>query len=826
MSSQLERQGSRIAKRRRITRACDECRKKKVKCDNRHPCIHCTVYSYECTYNQPARRTGGNKNSEGGENVCRGNRGVKMGNDGGDGMAVTGKGSVSKVKSLQAKVVKFESLLQEMFPGLVDEVSVDTFDVARFGKVLRKYLRKGVDVTQLVDEYKLALPVQQGKATVSEQEREALNLDESLSPSENFVQYHRIKRNNLILPPKLVAIEFVNQLWGTSCLFFRFCHRPTFLKKLDELYDMDSETYGVRQLLFLPLCYAVLAVAALVLSSTLAKNKDVNPNCKFKEYLQDEGHRYFLAAKNLIDIANTQSLEAIQTLCLLFMFAQCSARPSAGYMYLSLAMKSALREGLHRNLTPEASMSFSPIEIEMRKRVFYTIYRMDVMLNTMLGLPRSISKEDFDQELPLTISDSCITEEGILRNKGSDILGSTGVTNQHTKLVMIMDEIANTLYSPRLDNVVSHSVISDLELKLRAWLDQLPPELVPGLKDAPDRYIAANRQLHFSFLYVQIMLYCPFIHYLSPITPQSNTLSIQRAHNCVSVARTVVSLSQEMLQKNIISGSSWFCIYAIFFGVSCLINYIHGASPKDKESIEEYKQIMNEIEIGKTILLQLKRTSSAATRIHNILLTLFKTFNLRTKSNINNTITEFVSTIPKTKTKLESDNADTLDRGDDINGSHKPQHVPKTEPNLPIWQQAYDYVPATTQELPHTNPNNVSTSTTVSVDGESMIATVSTSGTSLTNYSSEFGTSLPPLDAGIPEHVANQAPLSDPSYNYPHRETFNNGFYPSELFDQLDDQFFGKYIPPYKYQTSVFASFPSEEPTIEKPSDDSQNRML
>lgn len=36
----------RARKRKRVTRACDECRKKKVKCDGQMPCIHCTVYSY------------------------------------------------------------------------------------------------------------------------------------------------------------------------------------------------------------------------------------------------------------------------------------------------------------------------------------------------------------------------------------------------------------------------------------------------------------------------------------------------------------------------------------------------------------------------------------------------------------------------------------------------------------------------------------------------------------------------------------------------------------------------------------------------------------
>jgi hypothetical protein len=37
-----------------VTRACDECRRKKIKCDGKQPCTHCTVYSYgmSCVYTE------------------------------------------------------------------------------------------------------------------------------------------------------------------------------------------------------------------------------------------------------------------------------------------------------------------------------------------------------------------------------------------------------------------------------------------------------------------------------------------------------------------------------------------------------------------------------------------------------------------------------------------------------------------------------------------------------------------------------------------------------------------------------------------------------
>lgn len=42
-------------KRRRVTRACDECRRKKIKCDGKQPCTHCSAYNYGMFYDPLAR---------------------------------------------------------------------------------------------------------------------------------------------------------------------------------------------------------------------------------------------------------------------------------------------------------------------------------------------------------------------------------------------------------------------------------------------------------------------------------------------------------------------------------------------------------------------------------------------------------------------------------------------------------------------------------------------------------------------------------------------------------------------------------------------------
>merc|ERR1719262_604511 len=45
------------AKRRRIARACDMCRKKKIKCDGKMPaCTHCINYKTECVFTQVEKK--------------------------------------------------------------------------------------------------------------------------------------------------------------------------------------------------------------------------------------------------------------------------------------------------------------------------------------------------------------------------------------------------------------------------------------------------------------------------------------------------------------------------------------------------------------------------------------------------------------------------------------------------------------------------------------------------------------------------------------------------------------------------------------------------
>lgn len=594
--------GSGDSKRRRVVRACDRCRKLKIKCSGDLPCIHCTVYSYDCTYDEPSKSK--KKPQPNLRNAAH--------------------------DDSQVKIKAFEDVIRKLLPDLDPQQPIDPIKLKN--SLNQQPAPPDVSIPDLVDNH----------GSVG-------------TPPTNLGGGATGMEIKIILPPLNIALNLISNAWEHACVLFRFYHRPSFIKDLNELYSTDPTHYSNKQQRFLPLVYSVLACGALFSKSdenTKLNNSSndgigrggtlIDANIPPVQSLlsdqiadegddghlyDDEGYKYFIAARRLIDITDTRDTYGIQTIVMLIIFLQCSARLSTCYAYIGIALRAALREGLHRKL----NYPFNPIDLEIRKRLFWTIYKMDIYVNTMLGLPRTITREDFDQDLPIELDDENITFEGL--NFGNQCrVSSSQIANCHTKLIEILKNVVSKLYPVRpkdkgLGSVLTLSYILDLENQLQDWLNSLPIELKPGIEPSPE-YLRANRVLHLSYLHVRIVLYRPFIHYIGK--SGGNEWMNDKAMNCINVARVVVKLSDDMIKRGILSGAYWFSVYTIFFSIACLIYYVH-FSPNSNSV--EYLAIKKDAERGKKILDTLKDSSMAARRTYNILNALFEQLNRKTASN-------------------------------------------------------------------------------------------------------------------------------------------------------------------------------------------------
>ena len=87
---------------------------------------------------------------------------------------------------------------------------------------------------------------------------------------------------------------------------------------------------------------------------------DINDQKLYSSVLQDEGYKYFGAARKLIDVTSERVLSYMQKIILLFIFLQCLAGLPPFYSYIGVAMGSALNDGLHRVTDPNKT-TLNPI---------------------------------------------------------------------------------------------------------------------------------------------------------------------------------------------------------------------------------------------------------------------------------------------------------------------------------------------------------------------------------------------------------------------------------------------------------------------------------
>lgn len=192
-------------------------------------------------------------------------------------------------------------------------------------------------------------------------------------------------------------------------------------------------------------------------------------------------------------MADIRDLTSIQAVTFMVMFLQNSARLTQCYSYIGVGLRACIRLGMHRSLP---SARFTPLEAEMRKRVFWTLRKLDIYTGAILGLPPSFNEDDIDQDFPLEVEDDDISDAGINTQKVGTVTMMKAF-NVNTRLVIILSKIIRTIYPIRPNNgnpnksyAIPFSKIKDIEQDLEDWKAALPPEFDPSNKDPKlQRYV-------------------------------------------------------------------------------------------------------------------------------------------------------------------------------------------------------------------------------------------------------------------------------------------------------------------------------------------------
>lgn len=192
-----------------------------------------------------------------------------------------------------------------------------------------------------------------------------------------------------------------------------------------------------------------------------------------------------------MEITDCRDLTSLQTILFMIMFLQSSAKLSTCYSHIGIALTSAIRMGLHRSVP----VTFNPVERETRRRIFWVIRKMDTYVGALLGLPKLLSDDDIDQDMPLEVDDEYITTEKVVPMPILQVSVMTAF-NAHSGLVQILAKTSKYIYpnknrahghgKSRHSYMVSHAKIREIEQDLKEWMENLPMALRPGGEARPE----------------------------------------------------------------------------------------------------------------------------------------------------------------------------------------------------------------------------------------------------------------------------------------------------------------------------------------------------
>jgi hypothetical protein len=122
--------------------------------------------------------------------------------------------------------------------------------------------------------------------------------------------------------------------------------------------------------------------------------------------------QFFAAAeRRLAQEVGPARLESVQARLSQCLYLMGSSRINQAWYIFGTTCQLILALGLHRKgYTHSSVIASERVEIECRKRIFWSAYTLDRYLSVILGRPRTFRDEDIDQTMPERVNDTDLTD--------------------------------------------------------------------------------------------------------------------------------------------------------------------------------------------------------------------------------------------------------------------------------------------------------------------------------------------------------------------------------------------------------------------------------
>ncbi|PKY06546.1 fungal-specific transcription factor domain protein [Aspergillus campestris IBT 28561] len=624
------------SKRRRIARACDMCRKKKIKCDGKMPkCSHCLNYKTECVFTQVEKKRNppkGAKYIEGLENrLGRMESLLKLSGllseeDGGktdlgtlekrlaDRSMSAGAPSAAKSPSRftappSATQSQQNTASRQSTPRVESQPSPHTAptspesqkdsepEVEGLSDMMCSLVTNNCGETRYIGSssgFSIFSP--KGIQWVNEKTGDTSFQDmiSSAYVDDNKWMYWKpeifsdifARRVFKPLPPKEEAMSLFRDFFENFNCMFPLFHEPTFMHLVERQYSRDPyEGSG---------WWASINVV-LAIAHRLRVMSNLVP--------QEEDKKGWLYLKNSMGVLteltmrNTDLL-SVQALLGMSLFLQGTPNPQPSFFLVAAAIRLSHSIGLHKR---GSGFGLNPVEVEQRKRVFWIAYLLDKDICLRSGRPPVQDDDDMNVELP---SDD--PPDNIGNVPLADGKGKFNLFRCMCRFAIIGSRVYKRLYSAKASKQSDGELlntIGELDKELEEWKDSIPLDFRPEheIKASHTPLILHVVVLHFAYYNCLTTIHRMSVHHgywtsrLSNYAIQGlnarplNPRVFLSAVLCVTAARASINLIKYIPQGD------FACVWLIlYYPVSALVTLFANIlqNPNDARARSDVK-LMN-----------------------------------------------------------------------------------------------------------------------------------------------------------------------------------------------------------------------------------------
>lgn len=590
--SQSYKHGEPLAKRRRIALACSACRIRKSRCDGRRPsCSTCTAISLECEYEPSDSSTNvlvprnyvsdleqRLKDVEGTlqrhDDFMKGHLSAcltttEVGSSGPSDSQVSFITTKQAPDGIQLEPNNVED------PG-TNEAQTDGLAIAFVDDHTPEFYGETsniVFIRCLLRAITATLKLKQNGGTLSDKENsseEFLSMPRSPSAVESPDPVSDISPS--ALPSGIEMDALLNAYFNTYGSLFPFLHE----QKFREIYE-DCKARGITKVrrTWLGLLNMIFAMA-----TNVDQGAEVSADRRFQK-----SNVFFLRAVSLCKDAamRTASLDIVQYLLLSVLYLQGTQRSMQAWNVHGILVRTAIALGLHSD---KSGQRLDPIQQEIRRRTWLTIYCLDKLLSVTFGRPPSIPEDHLVVQLPSQWPPVPGSTTG--QSEGVDIYTEFLVAT--VKLYRIVGQSVTQQYGMNL--APTHQDIDDstvlqtanaVRQDLRRWTIELPPHLslCEPESEVAMKHTESHRlrviitlRHHFASILIHRPLLCATLRYLTtretPVgsaLPYRMQLAIADAHQCIHSAENTIDLVYTVLSAQKTGSSNlgvWF--FTLFYG--------------------------------------------------------------------------------------------------------------------------------------------------------------------------------------------------------------------------------------------------------------------